>query len=89
MYPPSLVVTVIVHVPGATPVTVPALTVAIELLLEDQETPLLDALLGKTVAVNVLVSPTSRVIELEDNDTPVAGVITVVTSTVHQSVCPS
>jgi hypothetical protein len=53
--PPSVVVTVIVAVPGPTAVTVPLLTVATLLLLDDQLTALFVALLGFTVAVRVPV----------------------------------
>ena len=49
VYPPSTVVTVMVAVPGATPVTIPLLTVATLLLLVDQVTALLVASEGRTV----------------------------------------
>ena len=46
-------VQVIVAVPGPTPVTVPLLTVATDVLLLDQVTLLLLTSLGETVAVSV------------------------------------
>ena len=53
VFPPSAVVTVIVAAPLAFPVTKPVeLTVATEVLLDDQLTVLLVALDGATVAVN-------------------------------------
>src|SRR5687767_5578428 len=56
--PPSCVVTVIVALPAATPVTRPLLlTVATEELLVDHVTVLFVALEGDTVAVNCCVEP--------------------------------
>ena len=57
---PSAVVTVIVDVPSATPVMSPVVELmdATLVLLEDQETALLEAFAGNTVAVNVVVLPT-------------------------------
>lgn len=53
-------VTVIVAVPTLFAVTVPLVTLAIELLLLDQVTLLLVALVGKTVAVKDECSPTFK-----------------------------
>lgn len=57
---PSAVVTVIVDVPSDRPVMSPVaeLMDATLVLLDDQDTVLLEALAGKTVAVNVVVLPT-------------------------------
>ena len=56
---PSEVLTVITALPLATPVTTPSLeTVATPVALEDHETALFEALVGKTVAFNVVVFPT-------------------------------
>ena len=69
-------VTVIVAVPTATPVTIPAaLTVATLVLLELQVTFLLEALLGDTVGVSVVVPPTA-------SDALVGATVTPVTRTV-------
>jgi hypothetical protein len=54
---PSAVVTVTVAVPAATGVTIPPLTVATALLLVDQATVVLEALVGAMVAVRVPVAP--------------------------------
>ena len=58
VFPPSTVVTVIVAVPAATPVTSPdEFTVAIAFEEDDQVTDLLSAFAGRTVAVSVSVPP--------------------------------
>src|SRR4051794_15394156 len=77
---PSCVVTVIVALPAATPVTRPLLfTVAMAALLVDQDTVLLVALEGETVAVNCCVPPAITVADVGDTATPVTGTFTVVT----------
>ncbi len=60
---PAWVVTVIIAVPTALPVTVPLLTVATLVLLLDQFTVLFVALLGVTVAVSVSVPPTEMLVD--------------------------
>ena len=59
---PSCAVAVIVVVPAALAVTTPPLTVATLILLELHVTFLLVAVEGETVAVNVVESPTLRVV---------------------------
>ena len=78
---PSTVLTVIVEVPAATPVTTPALeTVATEVALEVQVTFLFVALEGLTVATNVTVLPTLTDAQFVSNVTLVTetGVIVIV-----------
>ncbi len=71
-FAPSSVAQVMVAEPAALAVTTPEVeTVATDVLLEDQVTPLLVALEGKTVAVRVAVLPSSRLNEVLSNDTPV------------------
>ena len=60
---PSSVLTVIVALPAFLAVIVPFETVATLVLLDVQVTFLLVALFGLTVAVNVSVPPTTRVVE--------------------------
>jgi hypothetical protein len=72
--PPLTVVTVIVALPAATLVTTPAVfTVAMAVLLLDQVTLLLVALVGATVAVNVVVEPTFTLAVVGNTATPVTG----------------
>jgi hypothetical protein len=72
--PPLTVVTVIVALPAATPDTTPAeLTVATAVLLELHVTLLLVALVGTTVAVNVVVEPTFTLTDVGATVTPVTG----------------
>jgi len=74
--PPSCVVTVIAAEPALTPVTTPEeLTVATEVLLEDQVTDLLVALDGETVAVSVVEPPTETEVEVGETETPVADTV--------------
>jgi len=69
---PSLVVTVIVALPAATAVTRPVeLTVATEVLLDDQVTAVLVALLGAMVAVSCCVAPVANVADVGLTVTPV------------------
>src|SRR4051812_26952469 len=71
---PSCVVTVIVAVPGATPVTNPdAFTVAIPVLLEVHDTVLFAALAGDTVAVSCTVALTFRLADVGVTLTPVTA----------------
>ena len=81
----------IVAVPAATPVTVPALTVAILVLLLDQLTFLFVALDGEIVGISVTVLPTLIVSEFELNETLVTAigvtVIEVVAVVVPFAVC--
>ena len=73
--PPSLVVTVIVADPTAFAVTTPEEEiVATDVLLEDHFTDLSVAFDGKTVAVNVSVSPTAIFNELLFKLTPVGEI---------------
>ena len=70
--PPSSVVTVIVAVPSATPVTLPELsTVAIDGALLSQVIFLLPALSGSTVADSFIVPPMFTSIESLSKVTPV------------------
>ena len=72
-------VTVIVAEPTATPVTTPAaLTVATLVLLELQVTFLLEALLGDTVGVSVVVPPTAIDALIGNTVTPVTGTVVTV-----------
>ena len=69
-------VTVIVAVPAATPVTTPAvLTVATLLLLVLQVTFLLVAVLGNTVGTNVVVPPIAIDALVGNTVTPVTGTV--------------
>lgn len=70
---PSTVVTVIVAVPAATPVTIPFDTVTTPSLSVLHVKALFDALLGPTVAVNVTVSPIFTLDVLVFKLTPVTG----------------
>ena len=70
---PSVVVTVIVAVPSATAVTTPPTTVATLVSLLDQDMLLSVAFAGDTVAVNVVVSSTSRLTVSLSRDTPVTA----------------
>jgi len=72
---PFAVVTVIITVPGFSPVTKPLLsTVAIELFSEDQDTLVLVALFGVMVAVNCIVSSGTIVAVFGFTVTPVTGI---------------
>ena len=83
-FPPSFVLTVIIAEPTAFAVTVPLEeTVATEVLFEAQDTDLLVALDGVTVAVNVWVSPTVIVIEVLLRLTPVTETVALETVTEH------
>ena len=74
--PPSAAVAVMVALPALTPVTLPlASTVATASLLEDQETDLLSALDGVTVATSVIYSPSLMVAELRSREIPVTWTI--------------
>lgn len=82
VFPPSEVFTVTVAVPVALAVTTPLdETVATDVLLEDQVTVLLVALEGLTVAFNVPVFPTRRLIEVLSRETPVTETFAAVTVT--------
>jgi hypothetical protein len=71
---PSTVFTVIVVVPGATPVTMPVeLTVAIAEFAVDQVTFLLVAVWGDTVAESTSVFPATIVVVVLFNATPETG----------------
>ena len=62
VFPPSVVVTVMVAEPVATPVTRPLeFTVAFPVLEDDHVTDLSVAMVGKTVATNCVVAPTPTV----------------------------
>jgi len=71
VFPPSVVVTVIVAVPAFTPFTTPAFTVATEVSLDFQATAGLVAPDGKTVDVRVSEAPTARDVVAFDKLTPV------------------
>ena len=72
VFPPSLVLAVMVAVPVFTAVTLPCeSTVATEALLEDQETPLFVALLGETVAVSESFEPAVSVALARESPMPV------------------
>ena len=66
--PPSDVVTLIVEVPDFTALTIPSLTVAMEVLELVHDTFLLVALDGETVAVNDSLSPSVSVTSLLSNN---------------------
>ena len=66
--PPSDVVTLIVEVPDFTALTMPSLTVAMEVLELVHDTFLLVALDGETVAVNDSLSPSVSVTSLLSNN---------------------
>jgi len=85
---PSWVVTVIVAVPAALPVTVPPFTVAMPVLLLDQVTVLFVALLGATVATSVSDAPTLIEVTVLLSVTPVTGTLVVFTVTTHVAVLP-
>jgi hypothetical protein len=71
-----LVVTVIVAVPAEIAMTVPlALTTATALLLLVQDTPLMVALAGCTVAISEEEFPASSDSDVEDSVTPVTGTL--------------
>ena len=72
---PSEVLTVIVALPAFLAVIVPFETVATLVLLDVQVTFLLVALLGLTVAVNVSVPPTTKVVEFLFKETPVTLIV--------------
>jgi hypothetical protein len=75
--PPSVVVAVMVAVPVAIPRTCPIEeTVAMLLFVEDHETVLVVAVLGRTVEINVKVAVLGRVNVVRLSDTPVAAVET-------------
>ena len=77
---PSWVVTVMVAVPAATAVTRPLVfTVAIAVLLDDQLTVLLVALLGAMVGVSCWVPPTATEAVVGLMVTPVTGTLVVLT----------
>lgn len=77
---PSWVVTVTVAVPAATAVTRPLVfTVAIAVLLDDQLTVLLVALLGAMVAVSCCVPPTETDAVVGIMVTPVTGMLVALT----------
>ncbi len=85
--PPSSVLTVMAAEPAATPDTTPtALTVATEVLLEDQFTFLLVALAGDTVADKVVVFPLLRVSEVGETLTLETATEVLVTFTVAVAV---
>jgi hypothetical protein len=89
VFPPSFVLTVIVAVPATLAVTTPEPdTVATDVLLEDQETFLLVALEGVTVAVSVCVSPTVMDRDVLFRETPVTGTVAAWTFTVQVAVFP-
>jgi hypothetical protein len=76
--PPSVVVTVIVAVPGPTAVTTPlVLTDAMDAFDEAHVTAEVVALLGAIAAVRVCVWPTFNVIEVGEMVTPVTGTVVV------------
>ena len=72
---PLLVAAVTVAVPLPTAVTLPSATVATDCMELVHVTDLSVALLGKTVAVSVSLSPTSNVKEVLLNDTEVTSMI--------------
>ena len=75
--------------PAATAVTTPVeLTVATAVLLLDQVTFLFVALLGATVAVNVVVEPTFTLALVGDTVTPVTGTVVELTVMVAEAVLP-
>jgi len=84
--PPSCVTTNMAVLPAATPVTVPLLTVAMAVLLLNQVTFLLVALAGAIVAVKVSGVPKLIVVEFLFNETPVTGIASDCTVTVHVAV---
>ena len=89
VFPPSFVVTVIVAVPAAWPVTTPEEeTVATDLLLDDQVTDLLVAFEGVIVAVRVCMSPIVIVNEVLSSVTPVTDTVAALTVTVQVAVFP-
>ena len=74
VYPPSSVVTVMVTLPVATPLTTPELlTVAILSSLLSQETSVLAASFGEIVAVKATVEPTSTDVDSGERLTLVTG----------------
>jgi hypothetical protein len=81
VFEPSVVLTVIVAAPLATPVTNPEeLTVATDVLLEVQVTALLVALVGETVAESLTVPLEVVIVELVgDKLTPVTATVVPVT----------
>lgn len=80
--PPSSVRTVIVAEPEAFAVTTPLdETVATDVLLDDQETPVFVALDGDTVAVRLPVLPATRLIVDRFKETPVTEIVAAVTET--------
>ena len=75
VYPPSVVVTVIVVVPSETPVTIPVeSTVAFESSLLLHVTLLLVALSGAIVGVSWIV-PFTETLAVDSNDTPVTATL--------------
>ena len=86
---PSLVLTVMVAVPGFTDVTLPLLfTVATLVSLDDQVTFLLVALDGNTVAVNVCDALVFKVRVDASRVTPVTCTVAAVTVTVQFALNP-
>ena len=82
--PPSLVVTVIVVEPAAFAVTTPEdVTVATDVLLEDQVTALFVALEGVTVATKVSDEPSYNDMLVLFNEIPVTDTILLLTVTLH------
>lgn len=86
-FPPSDVVQVMVAEPADLAVTVPSeATVAIEVLLEDQDTLVLVALLGDTVAPSLYVCPAVKDKDVGETETPVTETVEEVTVTLHVAV---
>jgi hypothetical protein len=80
VFAPSCVVTVMVALPKATPVTKPVeLTVATDALLVLHVTFLFVAFEGATVAVNCVVAPTFTLALVGDTVTPVTGTVVLLT----------
>jgi hypothetical protein len=83
-----VVVTVIVAVPAETAVTVPSLTFATLVSLDDHVTDWSVASVGVIVAVRVLLSPTAIESEDELRLTPVTATVSLVTNSErHGSDC--
>ena len=78
-----------VAVPAVLAVTVPSdATVATEVLLDDQVTPLFVALEGETVAVRVVVSPSVKETDDLERLTPVTLITLALTVTWQEAVFP-
>jgi len=87
--PPSSVRTVIVAEPAAFAVTTPPdETVATDVLLDDQKTPVFVALDGDTVAVRLPVLPATRLIVERFKETPVTETVPALTVTEQVAVLP-